>query len=412
MFKQIPLLFLLVSFYISFDFDNFRKSNKSHFDLDLDDKIDLDMKFDNFRKKFHKHYNKKDIPERKKNFKKNLIKTNLQNKETFKFKMDINKFSDLSWKQFSDFYLMKFNIISDLENLKKKHPEKIKFVKDMPNVKIPTITKPQNHHKNRHHHKNPKKHNFRFLQDYYFSYYNPYYSNYYDQYSSQKVRIDPILDSYKKHITWKTHSSPIKNQKRCAACYAFAALSALELINSQNSFNTNPLSEQEIIDCDRVNKGCIGGSPHRVFDYINQNGISYTKNYPYVAYEQDTCLRKNSDGKYRKYLDYYFIRDPVELVIALNKGPSILLFHANDSFKKYSSGIFNDKNCSGNLNHAVVAVGYDLRGEVPYVICKNGWGENWGEEGYFRIALGDVVRGGRGICEMFSHYASVVPLIR
>ena len=33
-------------------------------------------------------------------------------------------------------------------------------------------------------------------------------------------------------------------------------------------------SEQEIIDCDEYNNGCVGGTPSYVFDYINENGIT------------------------------------------------------------------------------------------------------------------------------------------
>lgn len=61
----------------------------------------------------------------------------------------------------------------------------------------------------------------------------------------------------------------------------------------------------------------------------------------------------------------------------------------------YSSGIFNPKRCGHNLDHAVTAVGYGKEGGQEFMIVRNSWGTDWGEEGYFRIAID---KDGNGIC--------------
>ena len=68
----------------------------------------------------------------------------------------------------------------------------------------------------------------------------------------------------------------------------------------------------------------------------------------------------------------------------------------NYAFEHYSFGIITDDNtCGTDLDHAVLAVGYGVDNGQPYYLVKNSWGEDWGEDGYFRIGMnGD----GPGVC--------------
>jgi C1A family cysteine protease len=64
----------------------------------------------------------------------------------------------------------------------------------------------------------------------------------------------------------------VKNQgKTCGSCWAFAVLTTIEhhlLIHKGIKVD---LSEQQLIDCSRKNKGCIGGFLGATYDYIKVN---------------------------------------------------------------------------------------------------------------------------------------------
>ena len=79
----------------------------------------------------------------------------------------------------------------------------------------------------------------------------------------------------------------------------------------------------------------------------------------------------------------------VPLTVAMNA--------SHIGFRNYSRGIFDaePEDCDTTANHFALLVGYGSdKYEGDYWIIKNSWGEDWGEEGYARIAI----REGAGVC--------------
>lgn len=66
-------------------------------------------------------------------------------------------------------------------------------------------------------------------------------------------------------------------------------------------------------------------------------------------------------------------------------GPISVLI-VGDWLNDYGGGIFDRIDCLGNLNHAVLAVGYGTKDGHDYWIIKNSWSEYWGENGYIRMS--------------------------
>nr|GMC96477.1 cysteine proteinase 3-like [Ipomoea batatas] len=71
--------------------------------------------------------------------------------------------------------------------------------------------------------------------------------------------------------------------------------------------------------------------------------------------------------------------------------PVSVAFQAVDGFNLYKSGVYISticRNTSMDLNHAVLAVGYGVENGVQYWLLKNSWGDQWGENGYFKMQMG------------------------
>lgn len=67
------------------------------------------------------------------------------------------------------------------------------------------------------------------------------------------------------------------------------------------------------------------------------------------------------------------------------------------------------KDCK--VNHASLVVGYNLEAEIPYFLLKNAWGQEWGEEGYYKFPIGELTKQNQGVCKMASTDFMVVPII-
>lgn len=79
----------------------------------------------------------------------------------------------------------------------------------------------------------------------------------------------------------------------------------------------------------------------------------------------------------------------------------------SDSFKLYQSGVFDDESCDASvLNHAILLIGYGSESGEDYWLAKNSWGNNWGEKGYFRVAISPEA----GICGI--HSTAVWPVLK
>ena len=205
-------------------------------------------------------------------------------------------------------------------------------------------------------------------------------------------------DNLKTSADWRSKMNAVKDQQQCGSCWAFSAVGALEGLHSVANDNLMNLSEQELVDCSGSygNMGCNGGLMDYSFSYIKDSkGIALQADYKYAAVD----LPCKASGKSRNGPISGFVDVPANSAAALKaaiaKQPVSVAIEANThTFQAYKSGVINDSSCGTNLDHGVVAVGYDDAANPPYYLVRNSWGAGWGENGHVRIGIKD----GEGIC--------------
>ncbi|CAI5504936.1 unnamed protein product, partial [Closterium sp. Naga37s-1] len=193
------------------------------------------------------------------------------------------------------------------------------------------------------------------------------------------------------------------NQQFCESCWAMTATDLVSIVWAQiNNQTAELLSTQHACDCS--SSGCCrGGWPEWVFQFIMANGgVASNVDYPYAGAMNSTCASVAKSKLKAKMNGWEKVpaRSNTALMKAVAQHP-VLVYIAGSSndFINYSGGIFFGQ-CSGEIDHAVLVVGYSLvNPNSPVWIVKNTWGPSWGEGGYMRLPM---LADGPGKCNMLS----------
>ncbi|XP_060520092.1 procathepsin L-like [Cylas formicarius] len=182
----------------------------------------------------------------------------------------------------------------------------------------------------------------------------------------------------------------VKSQESCGGCWSFSATGALESHQFIKTGKLVSLSEQNLLDCaGRAygNAGCNGGVMDYAFDYVKDNGIESEEDYPYEA-RDGTCRYSKSKSVLsgKGYVDIYNNENKLLQVVA-TIGPVSISVDA-DYFQFYSSGVFNAPQCTTDVDHGILIVGYGEENGIKYWIVKNSWSADFGEKGYIRMQRG------------------------
>merc|ERR1712199_16936 len=86
-------------------------------------------------------------------------------------------------------------------------------------------------------------------------------------------------------VDWTTKNAvtPVKNQGQCGSCRAFSTTGSVEGANAIANGKLESFSEEELVQCDKVDNGCQGGLMDNGFKYIQENGDALESAYPYTS---------------------------------------------------------------------------------------------------------------------------------
>ena len=214
------------------------------------------------------------------------------------------------------------------------------------------------------------------------------------------------------------YTTPAKNQEPCPSCEAYALVAVLEtLVQYKVGYPFGcDLSEGHLFFCSGGT--CRWGvNVTHAADYLIKYGVPDEGCFPDPHRKFDTPSNYTLSGwenRTVKIKEWGWVEnDEYEIKKALvEHGPLVICIWIWKDFMHYHGGIYKHKWGRLEGGHLVTIVGYD--DSQKCWICKNSWGTNWGEGGWFRMAYDEEVfiphcYGGTGILYIEGVYGNFMP---
>ncbi|XP_047441746.1 cathepsin O isoform X2 [Mugil cephalus] len=217
----------------------------------------------------------------------------------------------------------------------------------------------------------------------------------------------PSAEGLPAKFDWRDKAmvAPVQNQLACGSCWAFSVVGAIQSVHAIGGAQLEQLSVQQVLDCSYNNAGCNGGSTSQALNWLNRTRVKLVPHseYPYKA-KMGIChfFSQSHAGVAVKNFNTYDFSGQEEAMMGhlAENGPLAAIVDAI-SWQDYLGGIIQHHCSSHRANHAVLIVGYDTTGDIPYWIVQNSWGTSWGNAGYVYIKIGG------NICGIADHVAAV-----
>lgn len=230
------------------------------------------------------------------------------------------------------------------------------------------------------------------------------------------IRYDKHLDyprDFDSRRRWN-FTSPIMDQGWCGSDWAVSIVGVASdrFAIQSNGAEKVALSAQMLLSCKRFRRdkgSCKGGHIDIAWNYAKAEGLVDEQCFPYQAKDvsQVRCPFKRNDnllsdgctpstplrtsrykvgptGRLKNIEDIMYD--------IMTSGPVQAVMTVHQDFFHYRDGIYRRSNYGDNYMmglHSVRVLGWGEERGDKYWIVANSWGQNWGENGYFRIARGE-----------------------
>ena len=193
--------------------------------------------------------------------------------------------------------------------------------------------------------------------------------------------------------------TPVKNQRICSACVAFAVVAMLEAnarillplpVGMAHRLFFEELSEAQLF---YENAVCsIGWNVPDALKYCQKTGVVPECRLPYYAGDPPADLDKTLGPDWKNSVTQIsgFTRldthEQMKTWIA-TRGPVVASISIYDDFCLYKGGVYETTLGNKLGGHAIYCIGYDDMKQAW--LCKNSFGADWGEHGFCWIHYGD-----------------------
>jgi len=197
--------------------------------------------------------------------------------------------------------------------------------------------------------------------------------------------------------------TPVVTQGDCGSCYTIATV---HMLTARNRIATRSTAEPSFsvsfpLYCSEYNQGCDGGYGFLQSKWTEDVGLVPEACAPFSQGDGKCEVTPGCDLGSKRYRatghhyvgGYYGGSDAHSIRKELvERGPVVMSFEPKEDFMYYKSGVY--KSGGGvihqeweQVDHAVLLIGYGVDKDA-YWTMQNSWGNDWGEDGYFRMLRG------------------------
>ncbi len=214
---------------------------------------------------------------------------------------------------------------------------------------------------------------------------------------------------------WREHGAVpgVRHQGACGSCWDFSAAGALEsAIMIAEGFEVD-ISEQHALSCNTGGSSCNGGWMEDAYEVWQTYGAIAEENMPYEADDDIPCPGDTYPpvAKAGTVHDVGYSVSQIKNAIYYH-GPVSATMMVYPDLVPYAGGCY-DHPCPGELNHAIVLVGWDdtyCNGNGAWIM-KNSWGTDWGVAGYAYIQYDAACIGNYATYVDYIHVADLLGIV-